>query len=424
MEFQNTLEFAALLDQDDKLSKFRSKFFIPQHNKADAIYFCGNSLGLQPKTTPAYLEEELLVWREVAVNGYFKSKNPWISYYKQLKAPLASLVGAQPDEVIAMNSLTTNLHLMMVSFYRPTTDRFKIITEAGAFPSDMYAIESQVKYHHHDPDEAIVELEPRQGEEVLRTEDIIKTIELHHDKVVLVLLGGIQYYTGQFFDIEAITKAAHRAGAYAGFDLAHAVGNVVLHLRKWEVDFAVWCSYKYLNGGPGGIAGAFIHSKHSSDPTIPRFAGWWGHKESERFKMEKGFKPAEGADGWQLSNGSIFSMAALRASLDIFELAGMENLRVKSILLTGYLHFLIREINVHQTLVKVITPSDAAARGCQLSLSVQGRGKEVFKILTDAGVVADWREPNAIRVAPTPLYNTFSEVYNFSALLKNAFGLA
>lgn len=423
MEFKNTAEFAARLDHDDRLSKFRPKFFLPRINNSDVIYLCGNSLGLQPKSTPSYIQEELQVWQDLAVEGHFKATNPWLTFHKQFKDPLAMLVGSLPEEVVAMNSLTTNLHLMMISFYRPDLKRFKIIAEEGAFSSDMYALESQVKYHGLNPDEAVVEIKPREGEETLRTEDIIKTIELHNDTLALVLLGGVHYYTGQLFDIEAITRAAHLSGAYAGFDLAHAIGNVVLQLHKWEVDFAVWCSYKYLNGGPGGTAGAFVNIKHGFNPQIPRFAGWWGHSEKERFKMESGFIPAEGADGWQLSNAPILSMAALKASLDIFDLAGMENLRRKSIILTGYLHFLIQEIDRHQNLIHIITPSDPSQRGCQLSLSILVKGREVFQALTAAGVIADWREPNVIRIAPVPLYNTFSEVYNFSIILKDALNL-
>ncbi len=420
MEYRNTSEYPVQLDHTDQLAKFRSEFFLPQINNSETIYFCGNSLGLQPKATPAYLEEELRKWQDLAVEGHFKSRNPWTTYQKQFKGPLAELTGALPNEVVAMNSLTINLHLMMVSFYRPSSKRFKIITEAGAFPSDMYAFESQVKYHGFDPGEAIIEVEPREGEETLRTEDIIKAIEQHNDTVALVLFSGLQYYTGQYFDLEAITRSAHQVGAFAGFDLAHAVGNVVLSLHQWEVDFAVWCTYKYLNAGPGATAGAFIHEKHGSDPAIPRFAGWWGHREEERFKMEKGFKPIPGADGWQLSNASILSMAGLRASLDIFQRAGFENLRAKSLRLTGYLHFLLLNMSARHNELRVITPADPGSRGCQLSISIQEKGREVFEALTDAGVVVDWREPNVIRVAPVPLYNTFSEVYKFSQILTAA----
>ena len=420
MEYRNTSEFPVQLDQKDELAAFRTEFFLPQSNNSDTIYFCGNSLGLQPKTTPAFLGEELRKWQELAVDGHFKSELPWTSYQKQFKAPMANLIGALPDEVVAMNSLTINLHLMMVSFYRPSASRFKIITEAGAFPSDMYAFETQVKYHGFDPEEAIVEVKPREGEELIRTEDIIDTISQHGERVALVLFSGVHYYTGQYFDLEAITRSAHQVGAFAGFDLAHAVGNVALSLHQWEVDFAVWCTYKYLNAGPGATAGAFIHEKHGADPAVPRFAGWWGHREEERFKMEKSFKPIPGADGWQVSNGSILAMAGLRASLEIFERAGFENLRSKSLKLTGYLHFLLTDISTRHTELQVITPSDSDARGCQLSISIREKGREVFEALANAGVVVDWREPNVIRVAPVPLYNTFSEVYRFSQILDAA----
>lgn len=420
MEFQNTAEFAAQLDQDDKLFSFKDKFHNPKRDGKEAIYFCGNSLGLQPKLTAHYLEEELAAWQELAVEAHFKSRRPWLGYHGQFKESLAALVGAFPEEVVAMNNLTTNLHLMMVSFYKPTREKFKIITEAGAFPSDMYALESQVRFHNLDPDNAIIELKPRQGEHTLRTEDIIKTIERNSLEVALILMGGVQYYTGQFFDLKSITQAAHKVGAFAGFDLAHAIGNVPLLLHDWDVDFAVWCSYKYLNGSPGGTGGAFIHDNHGRNNQLPRFAGWWGYIEKERFKMEKGFKPTAGADGWQLSNAPILSMAALRASLEIFDQAKIDNIREKSIALTGYLQYLIQKINVEKRVINVITPADPSARGCQLSLMMSENGNDIFESLSKNGVVADWREPDVIRVAPVPLYNTFSEVFQFGCVLKDA----
>ena len=420
MEFQNTAEFAAQLDQDDKLFSFKDKFHNPKRDGKEAIYFCGNSLGLQPKLTAHYLEEELAAWQELAVEAHFKSRRPWLGYHGQFKESLAALVGAFPEEVVAMNNLTTNLHLMMVSFYKPTREKFKIITEAGAFPSDMYALESQVRFHNLDPDNAIIELKPRQGEHTLRTEDIIKTIERNGLEVALILMGGVQYYTGQFFDLKSITQAAHKVGAFAGFDLAHAIGNVPLLLHDWDVDFAVWCSYKYLNGSPGGTGGAFIHDNHGRNNQLPRFAGWWGYIEKERFKMEKGFRPTAGADGWQLSNAPILSMAALRASLEIFDQAKIDNIREKSIALTGYLQYLIQKINVEKRVINVITPADPSARGCQLSLMMSENGNDIFESLSKNGVVADWREPDVIRVAPVPLYNTFSEVFQFGCVLKDA----
>lgn len=419
MEFKNTAEFANQMDQEDKLSVFKDKFYIPEINNKKSLYFCGNSLGLQAKTTAHYIEEELKSWQSLAVEAHFKAERPWLSYHQQFKAPLSRLVGSLPEEVVAMNSLTTNLHLMMVSFYRPTTKRYKIITEGGAFPSDMYSLESQVLFHKLDPEEAIIELHPRQGEHTLRTEDIIQSIEANKDEVALVLMGGVQYYTGQFFDLKEITKVAHKVGALAGFDLAHAIGNVPLQLHDWEVDFAVWCSYKYLNGSPGGTGGAFVHSKHASDKSLPRFAGWWGHIETERFKMEKGFKPIPGADGWQLSNAPILSMAALKASLEIFDMAGFTALRKKSIALTGYLQYLIM-LSANNSGIKIITPTDPDARGCQLSLIIPEGGRDLFKILTANGIIADWREPDVIRISPVPLYNSFSEVFLFGSILNKA----
>lgn len=333
---------------------------------------------------------------------------------------MANLVGAKPTEVVAMNQLTVNLHLMMVSFYRPTKTRFKIIAEAGAFSSDQYAFESQLKFHNINPAEALIELSPRASESTLRTEDIIEAIDQHSDQTALVLFSGVQYYTGQFFNIKKITEAAHRVGAYAGFDLAHAIGNVVLNLHKDEVDFAVWCSYKYLNSGPGGVGGVFIHEKHGANFLLPRFAGWWGHQEKERFQMKKGFVPITGVDGWQLSNFPILSGAAHLASLEIFQQAGIKNLRRKSEQLTGYLEFLLREIDADEKYFKILTPTNFKERGCQLSIFMKQDGKKIFDKITNAGIVADWREPGVIRIAPVPLYNTFEDVYRFTEIFKKA----
>ena len=418
MTYENSLTFAQDLDREDPLHHFRDKFHIPRLNDQDVIYFTGNSLGLQPKNTRTYIEEELEGWATLGVDGHFHSqKRPWFYYHKFSKEALAKIVGAKPSEVVSMNNLTVNLHLMMVSFYRPTATRYKIMIEAGAFPSDQYAVESQIRFHGYNYDDALIEIAPREGEYHLRTEDILLKIKEHKDSLALILFGGVQYYTGQLFDIGKITAAGHQAGATVGFDLAHAAGNVPLNLHRDEVDFAAWCSYKYLNSGPGGVSGVFVHEKHGQ-AELPRFAGWWGHNEGERFKMKKGFVPMPGADGWQLSNVNILSSAAHLAALEIYDEAGMDALRQKSVKLTGFMEYLLNEFNLGDDVLKIITPSDTAARGCQLSLLVSKNGKAIFEHLTRSGVVADWREPDVIRVAPVPLYNTFEDVYNFCEILK------
>ena len=422
MEYQNTFAFAQQLDQQDNLARFRDEFIIPQHNGVDMIYLCGNSLGLQPKATAIEITAQLTNWAKYGVEGWFDGDDPWLSYHKQFKQPLANIVGALPEEIVVMNTLTVNLHLMMVSFYKPTTKRFKIIMEGGAFPSDQYAIETQVKFHGYDPKDAIIEIFPRSGEETLRTEDIIQTINDNADELALVLFGGINYYTGQFFDLQAITKAAHKAGAFAGFDLAHAAGNVPLQLHHWGADFACWCSYKYINSSPGGISGAFIHQRHFDNPELHRFAGWFGYREDKRFEMKPGFKPQQGAEGWQISTSPILLMAAHKAALGIFEQAGsMQPLRKKSIQLTGYLEYLIGEINKQHAkpLFKIITPADPDIRGCQLSIVCEN-GKAIFDHLVAKGVLGDWREPDVIRLSPVPLYNSFTDVYNAARILKEA----
>jgi kynureninase len=418
MMFENTLAFAQKLDAEDPLRNYRQQFYIPQQNGKDVIYFCGNSLGLQPKSVRKVIEEELEKWQNLAVEGHFTGGNPWFTYHKQFRGPVARLVGALPHEVIVMNNLTTNLHLMLVSFYQPSGKRIKIITEKGAFPSDQYALESQVRYHGYNPNEAIIELTPREGECTLRTEDIISTIEQHSQELALIMMGGLNYYTGQVFDMQAITAAGHKAGTYVGFDLAHAAGNVMLDLHAWQVDFAVWCTYKYLNSSPGGVAGAFVHEKHASNTQLPRFAGWWGHKEEERFQMKKGFKPIYGADGWQLANAPILLMAAHKAALAIFDEVGMEALTRKSKKLTGYLEYLLKSSSVVEKSIQIITPANPTERGSQLSLLVKEGGKQLFEAISAAGIIADWREPNAIRVAPTPLYNSFEEVFRFYEILS------
>ena len=382
--------------------------------------------GFSRKSTRNYIEQELKDWETLGVEGHFAAKNPWMPYHEFVTAQLAKIVGAKPSEVVAMNSLTVNLHLLMVSFYRPTEKRYKIIIEADAFPSDQYAVKSQIDFwERRHPDgnafekrkDALIELAPREGETTLRTEDILETIEENGNEIALVLLGGVNYYTGQKFDFEKITKAGHKAGAIVGFDLAHAAGNVELKLHDWNADFAAWCSYKYLNSGPGGIAGIFIHERHISNTDLPRFAGWWGHDKETRFLMDDEFIPIQTAEGWQLSNPPIFQLAALKASLDIFEEAGMQNLFEKSRKLTGYLEFLLNEIETDR--IEIITPSNPNERGCQLSIRVKNSDKNLYKEITKRGVIADWREPDVIRVAPVPLYNSFSDVWKFVEILKN-----
>ncbi len=421
MEFQNTLSFALQLDQNDPLKTFRNKFYIPQINNKECIYFTGNSLGLQPKTVKAHIDQELEDWARMGVDGHLLARNPWLPYHELFPELLSNIIGSLPEEVVVMNTLTVNLHLLMVSFYRPTLKRYKIICEAKAFPSDQYAMESQVKLAGFNPDDAIIEVKPREGEYALRTDDILEIIEQHKDSVALVLFGGVNYYTGQVLDMKAITAAAHASGAYAGFDLAHAIGNIELQLHDWEVDFACWCSYKYLNSGPGGVAGVYIHEKFAKNPEMPRFSGWWGHNKGSRFKMEKGFKAIPTAEGWQLSNAPVLSMAALKASLEIFEEADMENLLDKAKLLSGYLHFVINDINNQQTekSIEIITPSNEDERGCQVSMFMLKIGREVFIELTNQGVIADWREPNVIRIAPVPLYNSFEEIWVFGNIINN-----
>ncbi|MGZ8550310.1 MAG: kynureninase [Chitinophagaceae bacterium] len=420
MNFENTLAFAKSLDVKDVLKDFRGRFYIPQHNGKDCIYLTGNSLGLQPKTVKEYVNQELDDWAKLGVEGHFHAKNPWLSYHEIFPEQLSKIVGCLTDEVVVMNQLTVNLHLLMVSFYRPTKQRYKIICEAKAFPSDQYALESQVQYHGFYPADAIIEVSPREGENVIRTEDILSAIQQHGNELALVLFGGVNYYTGQFFDMEAITSEAHKIGAYAGFDLAHAAGNVELKLHDWKVDFACWCSYKYLNSGPGAVAGIYVHQQHVVNKELPRFAGWWGYTKETRFKMEKGFEPIPTAEGWQLSNAPVLSMAAHKASLNIFEEAGMSHLIAKSKSLSGYLHFILNDINSKekQKCIEVITPSSEKDRGCQVSMLMLKKGKEIFNELSRQGVIADWREPNVIRIAPVPLYNSFEDVWRFGDIVR------
>ncbi len=417
MNFDTTLSFAKDMDAKDSLNSFKSKFHIPKHGNKDCIYFCGNSLGLQPQSTIQYIEKELTHWKTFGVEGHFKGEKPWMNYHHFFPKKIAPLVGALESEVVVMNNLTANLHLMMVSFYQPNPQKYKIVMEAGAFPSDQYAVESQVKFHGFDPKDAIIEISPKDGNSHLETDDIVKVLEQHKGEVALVMFSGVQYYTGQVFDIKKITEKAHQIGSYAGFDLAHATGNVKLELHDWKVDFAVWCSYKYLNSGPGGTSGVFVHQIHESNSNLPRFAGWWGHNEQERFLMKKGFIPMKGAAGWQLSNAQILPMAAHLASLDIFEEATFEKLLTKSKSLFDYTYFLISTFNQEQNdiQIKILTPREA--HGCQLSLVVNTKGKELFTFLTENGVISDWREPDVIRIAPVPLYNTFEDSFRFYTLL-------
>ena len=420
MKFESSLSFARTLDRQDSLKRFRSLFNIPKVNGETSVYFTGNSLGLQPKNTKKFVTEELDDWARLGVEGHVHSRRPWLYYHKFTKKGLAALTGAKPSEVVAMNHLTVNLHLMLVSFYRPIKTRFKILTETGPFSSDQYAFDSQVKLHGFKPEEAIIELKPRSGEHTLRTADILQAIEQHKDELALIIIGGVQYYTGQLFDIKKITEAGHNAGAKVGCDLAHAIGNVQLNLHKDNVDFAVWCSYKYLNSGPGAVAGAFVHERYANNSELLRFAGWWGHNEKERFQMKKGFKPMPGVDGWQLSNFPVLPGAALLASLEIFQQAGIKNLTKKSVQLTGYLEYLLKQIDSTGNKFAILTPAEKSERGCQLSIYMKQNGKKVFNALTKAGVVADWREPNVIRVAPVPLYNTFEEVFRFTEVFKKS----
>lgn len=421
--YSNTIEFARKLDAEDSLASFRDKFHIPHLHGKQAIYFTGNSLGLQPKNTETYLKEELEEWRTWGVEGHFNAKRPWFAYHEFFSESLSKIVGAKPEECVAMGSLTANLHFLLVSFYRPTKERFKIICEQKPFPSDTYAFASQARFHGFDPNEAIIELQPREGEYIIRTEDIIDTIEKHKDELALVCLGGVNYFTGQLFDMKSISEAAHKAGAFVGFDLAHAVGNVPLQLHDWNVDFACWCSYKYMNSGPGGVAGLFVHEKYSKLKDIPRFEGWWGYNPETRFNMTAEFEPMAGAGAWQVSNAPVFTMACHRAALDIFDQTSMESLRLKSEKLTGYLEYLIKEIIAENGVdsIRIITPENPVERGCQLSLIFPTKGKEVFNKLTEAGIISDWREPNVVRVAPVPLYNSFEDVFLFAQELKKMF---
>jgi kynureninase len=418
MIFQNTREFAQNLDTQDELKSYRSEFIFPQHNGKDVIYFTGNSLGLQPKRTKKYVDDVMNDWANLAVEGHFYAEKPWWDYQERFAAPLSKIVGAKPSEVAVMNTLTVNLHLLMVSFYRPTPTRFKIICEEKAFPSDQYMFQSQVSHHGYNPNEAIVEIKRREGEHNIRLEDIITKIEEVGDELALVLFGGVNYYTGQVFDMKAITEAGHKVGAYVGFDLAHAAGNIKLDLHDWNVDFAAWCSYKYMNSGPGNASGCFVHEKHHQS-NLPRFAGWWGHNKERRFKMEPTFDPVHGADGWQISNLPILSLAPYLASVDMFAEIGMEKLIQKRNQITSYLEFILHEIDKEvSSTFEIITPSNPEERACQLSVFLHGEGRSLFDYLMSNKIITDWREPNVIRLAPVPLYTSYEDMYEFGQILK------
>lgn len=419
MAFLNTKEFAQELDKQDKLSSYRNEFSFPQVNGKNVIYFTGNSLGLHSKRAKIYVDEVMTDWENLAVEGHFYAEKPWWDYHERFANPLSKIVGALPSEVTVMNTLTVNLHLMMVTFYKPTPKRFKILCEAKAFPSDQYMIQSQVKFHCLNPEDAIVEIQRREGEHNIRLEDILAKIEEVGDELALVLIGGVNYYTGQVFDMKTITEAGHKAGAYVGWDLAHAAGNIKLNLHDWNVDFAAWCSYKYMNSGPGNASGCFIHEKHHNNTSLSRFAGWWGHNKERRFKMEPTFDPVRGAEGWQISNLPILSLAPYLASVEMFDEIGMEALINKRNTITSYLEFILQEISKEVNVsFEIITPKNQEERGCQLSVSLHGEGRSLFDYLMKNGVITDWREPNVIRLAHVPLYCSFEDMYNFGQILK------
>ena len=425
--FENTLAFARSADMEDPLRALRDEFIFPEKDGKPIIYFTGNSLGLQPKSAAAFIKQELDDWARYGVEGHHKAKRAWYPYHEFFSDSLGRLVGAKPSEVVAMNGLTVNVHLMLVSFYRPAGKRTKILCEQRPFPSDRYAMASQIEFHGLDPNVDLVEMKPRAGEHILHTEDIVQKIQELGEELALVHFGGVNFLTGQAFDMKSITESGHRAGARVGFDLAHAAGNLVMHLHDWNVDFATWCGYKYLNSGPGAVAGAFVHERHHTND-LPRFAGWWGHNKEERFNMDPVFKPIPTVEAWQLSNAPVFPMAIHRAALDLFDRAGMPALRAKSEQLTGFLKLMLNEISVeHGGLFQIITPSEPTQRGCQLSLLVRDGGRKIFDALIARGVLVDWREPNpgseagagVLRLAPVPLYNSFEDVYRFGEVLND-----
>ncbi len=419
MDYNNTLNFAQNMDTTDPLSTYRDRFCFPMRDDGTPyVYLCGNSLGLQPKSTKDALMVELEDWCKYGVEGHFNARNPWMPYHEFLTHKMARIVGGLPHEVVVMNTLTVNLHLMMVSFYRPHGRKNKVIIEYDAFPSDKYAVESQIRFHGHNPEQSLIRLKAREGETLLRDEDILEAIEKAGDELALVMLGNTNYYTGQYFDMKSISQAGHAVGAMVGFDCAHGAGNVVLDLHDTGADFAVWCTYKYLNSGPGSLGGCFVHERHAETVDMPRFAGWWGHRKDTRFKMRDHYEPIRGAEAWQLSNPPILSLAAIKSSLDIFDEVGMEKLRARSIRLTGYLEYLIDEIADPR--ISIITPRDPQKRGSQLSIQVRDADKGLYDEISRRGVIADWREPDVIRVAPAALYNSFEDIFRFSQILKSA----
>lgn len=414
---KTSLEYAKELDKKDKISHYRNQFHIPKDKDGkDWIYMCGNSLGLQPKTTQQYIQQELNDWANFGVEGHFEAKNPWMPYHEFLTDAMAKVVGANPLEVVIMNTLTTNLHLLMVSFYQPTKTKYKIVIESDAFPSDRYAVESQLHFHGFDPKEGLIEWKPRKGEELLHIEDLEGILNQQGDEIALLLIGGLNYYTGQYLDIKKIADLGHAKNCMVGIDLAHGVGNIQPKLHESGVDFAAWCTYKYLNSGPGSLGGLFVHEKHAYNKDLKRFAGWWSHNKKTRFNMRQEFDVMPGAEGYQLSNPPILSMAAIKASLDIFNEVGMDTLREKSIALTGYFEFLIHQIDTDR--IKIITPDNPEERGCQLSIQVKNADKSLHQKLTDHHIITDWREPDVIRCAPTPLYNSFEDVFKMAEILK------
>lgn len=424
MDFQNTRVFAKELDHQDELATYRNEFIFPHINGKNVIYFTGNSLGLQPKSAKAYVDEVMQDWANLAVEGHFYADKPWWDYHERFCQPLGEIVGAKPTEVGVMNTLTVNLHLLMVSFYQPSVKKFKIICEEKAFPSDQYMFQTQVDFHAKsigfNPKEAIVEIKRREGEHNIRTEDVLSKIQEIGNELALVLIGGVNYYTGQVFDIKTITEEGHKVGAYVGWDLAHAAGNIELKLNEWNVDFAAWCSYKYMNSGPGNASGYFVHEMHHNDTDLSRFAGWWGHNKERRFLMEPTFDPARSADGWQISNLPILSLAPYLASVHMFAQIGMHKLIKKRNLITSYLEFILHAIDaeIEGTEFEIITPSNQEERACQLSVYLHGQGKQLFDYLMKNGVITDWREPNVIRLAPVPLYTSFEDIYEFGQVLK------
>lgn len=420
--WKNTLDFAIKQDELDPLKSYRKQFHFPSFHEKKMIYYTGNSLGLQPISTKKYIDQELNDWAKWGVEGHFHAQRPWMPYHEFITEKAAKIVGGKNNEVVVTHSLTTNLHLLMVSFYRPTKTRFKILCEKKAFPSDQYALQSQAKFHGYQPEEAIVEIGPRDGEYTIREEDVLAKIEELGESLAMIMIGGVNYFTGQVFPMKEITAAGHKVGATVGFDLAHGAGNIPVSLHDWNVDFAAWCGYKYLNSGPGGSSGLFIHERHVKNKDLIRFAGWWGHDKNDRFLMPDKFNPIPTAEAWQLSNAPVLSMAAHLASLDIFDEVGMEALREKSIQLTNYQEFIINDINERNSHInlEIITPKDTSKRGCQLSIVAHGQGKSLFEKLSANGVVADWREPNVIRIAPVPLYNSFEDAFDFGKIIEAA----